>query len=88
MNKTLKSILPYLITALATFVAVAYYKDQESSTITMAETLKVGDSIPEGVKFSYIPYTPEKAELTACGIPTNYDATKGESPEFVLFYVL
>ncbi|MCJ1387394.1 hypothetical protein MMC18_000237 [Xylographa bjoerkii] len=38
--------------------------------------LKIGDSFPEGVTFSYVPYTPEKDSLTACGIPINYDASK------------
>ncbi|KAJ1336035.1 alkyl hydroperoxide reductase 1 [Microdochium nivale] len=38
--------------------------------------LKVGDSFPEDVKFSYVPYSPEQAEVTACGLPTNYDASK------------
>jgi hypothetical protein len=44
----------------------------------MAE-LKVGDTIPEGTIFSYIPYTEEKGDITACGIPINYDASKGKS---------
>ena len=44
----------------------------------MAE-LKLGDSLPEGTVFSYIPYTEESAEITACGIPINYDASKGLS---------
>lgn len=39
--------------------------------------LKVGDSFPEGVVFSYVPYTPETGDITACGIPINYDASKG-----------
>jgi hypothetical protein len=42
--------------------------------------LKVGDSFPEGVVFSYVPYTPETSDITACGIPINYDASKGMSP--------
>jgi hypothetical protein len=42
----------------------------------MAE-LKVGDSFPSGVTFSYVPYTPENGDITACGIPINYDASKG-----------
>jgi len=41
----------------------------------MAE-LKVGDSFPEGVKFSYVPYTEEKGDITSCGIPITYDASK------------
>ncbi|RYP24498.1 hypothetical protein DL765_000518 [Monosporascus sp. GIB2] len=35
-----------------------------------------GDSFPEGVTFSYIPFTSEKANINACGIPINYDASK------------
>lgn len=42
----------------------------------MAE-LKVGDSLPSGVTFSYVPYTPENGEITSCGIPVTYDASKG-----------
>jgi alkyl hydroperoxide reductase 1 len=41
--------------------------------------LKAGDSFPEGVKFSYVPYTKESGDITACGIPINYDASKGMS---------
>ncbi|KAF4124610.1 hypothetical protein GMORB2_5276 [Geosmithia morbida] len=37
--------------------------------------LKVGDTFPEGVSFSYIPVTPETAEVTSCGIPTKFDAS-------------
>jgi len=36
-------------------------------------SLKVGDTFPK-VQFKYIPYTPETQEVTACGIPENYDA--------------
>lgn len=39
--------------------------------------LKAGDSFPQGVAFSYIAPTPETSEVTACGIPTKYDASKG-----------
>jgi hypothetical protein len=42
-------------------------------------SLKVGDSIPGDVKFSYVPYTPESGDITACGIPINYDAGKGKA---------
>lgn len=40
----------------------------------MAE-LKVGDTFPEGVSFSYAPLTPENSEITSCGIPQKYDAS-------------
>ena len=40
--------------------------------------LKAGDSFPEGVTFTYVPPTPEKAEITACGMPTQFAASKGK----------
>jgi alkyl hydroperoxide reductase 1 len=40
-------------------------------------TLKKGDDFPEGVNFSYIPYTPEKSGINTCGIVSNYEASKG-----------
>ena len=45
--------------------------------------LKVGDSFPSGVTFSYVPYTPETGDITSCGIPINYDASKGMSSLFL-----
>ena len=47
--------------------------------------LKVGDSFPSGVTFSYVPYTPEKGDITACGIPINYDASNGKVPTYLMF---
>ncbi|KAK6820672.1 Thioredoxin-like fold protein [Apiospora arundinis] len=38
--------------------------------------IKSGDAFPQGVTFSYIAPTPETSEVTACGIPTKYDASK------------
>ncbi|MCJ1428846.1 hypothetical protein MMC29_006757 [Sticta canariensis] len=38
--------------------------------------LKAGDSFPEGVQFSWIPYTEEKGEITSCGVPQSYNASK------------
>jgi hypothetical protein len=40
-------------------------------------SLKVGDEFPEGVKFTYIPTTPESSDINACGLPQQYDASKG-----------
>jgi len=49
---------------------------------------KAGDSFPEGVTFSYVPYTPEKDSITACGIPISYDASKEwANKKVVLFSV-
>lgn len=39
--------------------------------------VKVGDVLPAGTTFSYVPYTPESGDITACGIPITYDASKG-----------
>ncbi|KAH8759332.1 peroxiredoxin type-2 [Diaporthe sp. PMI_573] len=36
----------------------------------------VGLTFPENVTFQYVPYSPEKAELNACGIPIKLDASK------------
>ncbi|KOS18205.1 putative peroxiredoxin [Escovopsis weberi] len=38
--------------------------------------LKVNDSFPEDVSFSYIPVTPETIEVTSCGIPQTFEASK------------
>lgn len=40
----------------------------------------VGQTFPENVTFQYVPYSPEKADLNACGIPIKFDASKGEVP--------
>ncbi|OTA56826.1 putative peroxisomal membrane protein [Hypoxylon sp. EC38] len=42
----------------------------------MATALKAGDNFPEGVSFTYVPYTPETSDVTACGLPVKYDASK------------
>ncbi|KAE9380068.1 allergen Asp F3 [Stipitochalara longipes BDJ] len=50
-------------------------------------SLKVGDSLPSDVVFSYVPYQ-EGSEITACGIPINYDASKEwANKKVVLFSV-
>ncbi|KAJ2897552.1 putative peroxisomal membrane protein [Zalerion maritima] len=42
----------------------------------MATALKAGDVFPQGVTFKYIPYAEDQGEITACGIPIDYDASK------------
>jgi len=37
--------------------------------------LKVGDSFPDNVAFTYVPLTPEHMEITSCGKPTTLDAS-------------
>lgn len=39
---------------------------------------KVGESLPADTTFSYVPYSPENADIKACGIPVPYNASKGE----------
>ncbi|KAI5295368.1 hypothetical protein KEM52_001639 [Ascosphaera acerosa] len=38
--------------------------------------LNVGDSFPENVTYSYIPYSPETSTFQACGFPIKYNASK------------
>jgi hypothetical protein len=40
--------------------------------------LKAGDSFPEGVSFTYVPYTPEQDDIIACGTGIKYDASQGK----------
>jgi len=50
-------------------------------------SLKAGDSFPEGVVFSTVPYVEESA-ITSCGIPQNYNASKEfANKKVVLFSV-
>lgn len=51
--------------------------NQHIDTAKMPE-LKAGDSFPEGVSFTYVPPSPEKADIIACGVGVKYDASKGE----------
>ncbi|KAK5064742.1 hypothetical protein LTR84_000576 [Exophiala bonariae] len=50
--------------------------------------LKVGDSFPDDVVFSYVPYTPESSEITACGIPINYNASKEWADKKVVLFAV
>ncbi|PSS21857.1 hypothetical protein M430DRAFT_57270 [Amorphotheca resinae ATCC 22711] len=54
----------------------------------MAGTLKVGDSLPSDVTFSYIPYTPEISDITSCGIPVNYNASKEWADKKVVVFAV
>ncbi|PBP22159.1 allergen Asp F3 [Diplocarpon rosae] len=53
----------------------------------MAE-LKLGDSLPAGVTFSYVPYTPENGDITSCGVPINYDASKEWADKKVVLFAV
>ncbi|KAJ6008561.1 hypothetical protein N7522_003577 [Penicillium canescens] len=51
-------------------------------------TLKSGDAFPSDVVFQYIPWTEESDEITSCGIPINYNASKEwANKKVVLFSV-
>jgi len=50
--------------------------------------LKVGDSFPSGVVFSYVPYIPENGDITSCGIPINYDASKEWTNKKVVLFAV
>ncbi|EDN06658.1 allergen Asp F3 [Histoplasma capsulatum] len=50
--------------------------------------LKAGDSFPADVKFSYIPWSEEKGDITACGIPQTYDASKEWADKKVVLFAV
>ncbi|KAI9852472.1 MAG: Peroxiredoxin Asp f3 [Vezdaea acicularis] len=50
--------------------------------------LKAGDKFPDGVVFSYIPWAPESAEITSCGVPINYDASKEFAGKKVVLFAV
>ncbi|BDD61571.1 Peroxiredoxin Asp f3 [Monascus purpureus] len=49
---------------------------------------KAGDSFPADVVFSYIPWSEEKGDITACGIPINYYASKEWADKKVVLFSL
>ncbi|KAH8811459.1 peroxisomal matrix protein [Xylogone sp. PMI_703] len=54
----------------------------------MAAELKLGDNLPSDVSFTYIPYSPESSDITACGIPIKYDASKEWADKKVVLFSL
>ncbi|KAJ9298911.1 hypothetical protein DTO271G3_3153 [Paecilomyces variotii] len=50
--------------------------------------LQPGDSFPDDVVFSYIPWTEEAGDITACGIPINYHASKEWKDKKVVLFAL
>ncbi|KAL9122350.1 MAG: hypothetical protein Q9187_001103 [Circinaria calcarea] len=50
--------------------------------------LKVGDTFPEGVVFSCVPYTEEKNSLTSCGVPISYNASKEWADKKVVLFAV
>ncbi|KAL4781591.1 putative peroxiredoxin pmp20 [Aspergillus varians] len=50
--------------------------------------IKAGDSFPADVTFSYIPWSEDKGEITSCGIPINYYASKEWADKKVILFAL
>jgi len=50
--------------------------------------LKTGDDFPSDVVFSYVPYTPETSDITSCGIPVNFAASKEWADKKVVLFAV
>ncbi|RAL11219.1 peroxiredoxin family protein [Aspergillus homomorphus CBS 101889] len=50
--------------------------------------LKPGDSFPADVVFQYIPWTEESGEISACGIPIAYNASKEWADRKVVLFAV
>lgn len=50
--------------------------------------LKVGDTFPSDVKFTYVPYTDESSGITSCGIPQSYNASKEWADKKVVVFAV
>ncbi|OJJ85227.1 peroxiredoxin family protein [Aspergillus glaucus CBS 516.65] len=50
--------------------------------------INAGDSFPSDVVFSYIPWSEDKGEITSCGIPINYFASKEWADKKVVLFAL
>ncbi|KAJ5484711.1 Peroxiredoxin Asp f3 [Penicillium diatomitis] len=48
--------------------------------------IKPGDTFPSDVVFQYIPWTEESGEITSCGIPINYNASKEWADKKVVLF--
>ncbi|KAI4289821.1 MAG: hypothetical protein L6R35_000903 [Caloplaca aegaea] len=59
-----------------------------SPELAAPNPVKAGDSFPEGVEFSYIPYTPENESITSCGRPQKYLASKEFSDKKVVLFAV
>ncbi|CAL5869128.1 uncharacterized protein PFLUO_LOCUS3356 [Penicillium psychrofluorescens] len=49
-------------------------------------TLNPGDQFPSDVVFKYIPWSEESGDMTACGIPINYNASKEWADKKVVLF--
>ncbi|MCJ1336720.1 hypothetical protein MMC09_001998 [Bachmanniomyces sp. S44760] len=50
--------------------------------------LKAGDSFPEGVEFTYVPYDVEKSSITTSGSPKPYEASKEFADKKVVLFAV
>jgi alkyl hydroperoxide reductase 1 len=50
--------------------------------------INAGDAFPSDVVFSYIPWSEDKGEITSCGIPINYHASKEWADKKVILFAL
>ncbi|KAJ6015243.1 Peroxiredoxin Pen c 3 [Penicillium herquei] len=50
--------------------------------------VKAGDSFAQDVVFSYIPWSEDASEITSCGIPINYYASKEWANKKVILFAL
>ncbi|RJE27434.1 peroxisomal membrane protein [Aspergillus sclerotialis] len=48
--------------------------------------LKPGDTFPSDVVFQYVPWTEDKEDMTACGIPVAYNASKEWADKKVVLF--
>ncbi|KAL9588770.1 MAG: hypothetical protein Q9203_002424 [Teloschistes exilis] len=55
---------------------------------TSPDPVKAGDKFPDGVKFTYVPYTSDKEAITSCGIPQQYDASKEFADKKVVLFAV
>ncbi|KAJ5595523.1 Peroxiredoxin Pen c 3 [Penicillium hispanicum] len=51
-------------------------------------SIKAGDSFPQDVVFSYIPWSEDQSGITSCGIPINYHASKEWADKKVILFAL
>ncbi|KAL8726556.1 MAG: hypothetical protein Q9181_006001 [Wetmoreana brouardii] len=59
-----------------------------SPELAATNPIKVGDSFPSDVKFTTVPYTPEKEAITSCGMPQEYDASKEFADKKVVLFAV
>ncbi|KAI4126147.1 MAG: hypothetical protein LQ338_003887 [Usnochroma carphineum] len=59
-----------------------------SPELAAPNPIKAGDKFPEGVEFSYIPYTAEHEAITSCGMPQKYEASKEFADKKVVLFAV